>query len=524
MKFQQLFSFSLILGLLFLGSVAIASAENLSPQFLITHQLGKLTEKEWLNQLWLASLAKKGYKRTLRSSQELQDLNYAITEIPETPFTVFYPSVDTGTTYARMSFNPLFLSAFRIESKQRKNLDSKYGISLLSYALNGKTFEQKLDEIKQNYDKTHPRSPKLTFSELYLLFDQKGNISTESVFNLSDETIWQLFDQKNYQVNSWILMTHFAKNTKNTTKRYLNFGKYMQKALHEGKAKVVWANWDYYLWVDQMPDRYYVFKASWINNEGQYSNFLWTLDLQEDKKNTKTEINSQELWKLTEKEWQGQLWLDKFAKKGYKRNTKYLRKLDQFYYTLSDIPHMPFKIFYPSVNTGTTLIQQEFSKSFKAWFVLRNQLSSYLEKVTVQAYDLKGKSFEQKLAEIKTEYDETHLNDEKRDFEDHYLLFDQKGNISIQSVFEFFSPEMYQLNKWTLVKTFTKEQKQIFKRYLGFGKQMQKALNEWKAKVRWGNGSYYIWLVSHPDEYFVFSILDEGGQYENMIWNLDLKD
>gem|GEM_PF-2757917 len=37
-------------------------------------------------------------------------------------------------------------------------------------------------------------------------------------------------------------MTHFAKNTKNTTKRYLNFGKYMQKALHEGKAKVVWAN------------------------------------------------------------------------------------------------------------------------------------------------------------------------------------------------------------------------------------------------------------------------------------------
>ena len=394
---------------------------------------------------------------------------------------------------------------------------------MLSYALNGKTFEQKLDEIKQNYDKTHPRSPKLTFSELYLLFDQKGNISTESVFNFSDETIWQLFDQKNYQVNSWVLMTHFAKH-KNTTKRYLNFGKYMQKALHEGKAKVVWANWDYYLWVDQMPDRYYVFKASWINNEGQYSNFLWTLDLQEDKKNTKTEINSQELWKLTEKEWQGQLWLDKFAKKGYKRNTKYLRKLDQFYYTLSDIPHMPFKIFYPSVNTGTTLIQQEFSKSFKAWFVLRNQLSSYLEKVTVQAYDLKGKSFEQKLAEIKTEYDETHLNDEKRDFEDHYLLFDQKGNISIQSVFEFFSPEMYQLNKWTLVKTFTKEQKQIFKRYLGFGKQMQKALNEWKAKVRWGNGSYYIWLVSHPDEYFVFSILDEGGQYENMIWNLDLKD
>gem|GEM_PF-3533331 len=42
--------------------------------------------------------------------------------------------------------------------------------------------------------------------------------------------------------------------------------------------------------------------------------------------------------------------------------------------------------------------------------------------------------------------------------------------------------------------------------------------------MRWGNGSYYIWLVSHPDEYFVFSILDEGGQYENMIWNLDLKD
>ncbi len=250
------------------------------------------------------------------------------------------------------------------------------------------------------------------------------------------------------------------------------------------------------------------------------------------------------LGKLTDEEWLERIWLKEIAKKGWKRDYKYYKDMHRFDYYVAELKHYPFSIFFPHIDLSEgekeycrkykQCVDQVFAniRKFYPWaspwsnlwhktpLAINSQVNVYNGRVEVEKHSLHGKTFEQQINEIEAYYNAR--SDNKFRPIEYVIYFDDKGTIYTKEKDgdSWLRNELISVgNEVKPIKAW--EEKNLKKRYLGLWPNFQKALQGWNAKIVQGLGSF-IWLPSHPNEYFSINIVGDVGEWTNMIRVIEL--
>lgn len=255
------------------------------------------------------------------------------------------------------------------------------------------------------------------------------------------------------------------------------------------------------------------------------------------------------LGKLTDEEWLARVWLKEIAKKGWKRDKGEYKDMHRFDYYVAELTHYPFSIFLPHIDlseeekekcrTYHQCIDEIFSKirKYRPWtsswddlwhktpLVIGSQVNVYNGSIEIEKHSLQGKSFEEQIEAIKV-YNDARSPKEAQflPYED-LIYFDEEGGMYTDE-----SPQgLWLREKFQRVGNEVQSLKQanwknLKKRYLGVGPLMQKALQEGNVKMLTAKGYTFIWLPSHPQEYYVIHINGDIGEATNMIRVFDLNN
>lgn len=244
------------------------------------------------------------------------------------------------------------------------------------------------------------------------------------------------------------------------------------------------------------------------------------------------------LGKLTDEQWLEKIGLKDIAKKGWKRDYKYYKNMHRFDYYVAELKNYPFSIFFPHIDLSEEekdyckkyqhCIDEVFSNIREPWsspwdkppLAIYWEVNAYNGRVEIEKHSLQGKTFEQQIKEIEA-YHNARSDNKFRPIED-VVYFDDKGTIYVEDQdwdswlrdnLTSVGNEVKPIKAW--------EEKNLKKRYVWLWPNLQTILQEWNAKIVQGLGTF-IWLPSHPNEYFSINIVGDAGESANMIRIIEL--
>jgi hypothetical protein len=269
-------------------------------------------------------------------------------------------------------------------------------------------------------------------------------------------------------------------------------------------------------------------KKSYFSEEKNDNNYLeWVSELIK-------------LWKLNSNERLHLVWLDESALNKFERDHKYYDKINRFNYFVLNLEDYPFSLLIPQIEFNyeekyteknnpefTTQISSSFDHAYtwvsprtdlfhQEWLYINSQSSNINWWISFEKQPLNWSSFDEKIEEIKV-YNDSHSN-VKFNPSDFQIYFDESGNIYTKNLFVFESLS----NAWNNISYLTWDVSHLKERYLWFWKNMQRAINNWNARVIYAIWFSFVWLKSTPEFYYIIEWNWDAQDLPNMIRVVDL--
>lgn len=254
--------------------------------------LWELKDKDVYDKLWLSETPLKDLKRNREIYDDMDRFNYFNAELNDFPFTIFLSQIHF-TNEEMDKKNTINDPEFVIKPFGRApwwniryfdgewcfSIKKPYGVISQATALpwrvefgklslEWKTFSEKMEEIKECYNKAVDLKEELKTNNI-LYYDENGKIYTDNEYY---KEVLENAGNDVQLLSKW--------KVENLERWYLGFWKNMQEAIKNGKAEVsyVWGFLRYaFVRLEEDPDNYYIISFHWDNPDAV--NFIRVVDL-----------------------------------------------------------------------------------------------------------------------------------------------------------------------------------------------------------------------------------------------------